>query len=149
MRSGYLIGADGARSAVREAIGSTMTGEGAFSRNFSIIFRAPDLAARQVHGPAIMYWMLNEEVPSVLGPMDEEGLWMFMVDQASRRRGSGGDRRRGAHPARHRPERSAHRDGRALMSGSRIASSQTIMREGEYFSPATLVISIRRLAASA
>jgi 2-polyprenyl-6-methoxyphenol hydroxylase-like FAD-dependent oxidoreductase len=79
IRSRYLIGADGARSSVRDAIGATMIGEGAFSRNFSIIFRAPDLPARQVHGPAIMYWMLNEEMPSVLGPMDEEGLWTFMV----------------------------------------------------------------------
>lgn len=79
IQSGYLIGADGARSAVRDAIGSAMIGEGAFSRNFSIIFRAPDLADRQIHGPAIMYWMLNEEMPSVLGPMDEEGLWTFMV----------------------------------------------------------------------
>jgi 2-polyprenyl-6-methoxyphenol hydroxylase-like FAD-dependent oxidoreductase len=77
--SRYLIGADGARSSVRDAIGATMIGEGAFSRNFSIIFRAPELASRQVHGPAIMYWMLNEEMPSLLGPMDEEGLWTFMV----------------------------------------------------------------------
>lgn len=79
IKSRYLIGADGARSSVRDAIGVTMIGEGAFSRNFSVIFRAPDLAARQVHGPAIMYWMLNEEMPSVLGPMDEKGLWTFMV----------------------------------------------------------------------
>jgi 2-polyprenyl-6-methoxyphenol hydroxylase-like FAD-dependent oxidoreductase len=79
MQSRYLIGADGARSSVRDAIGGTMIGEGAFSRNFSIIFRAPDLARRQIHGPAIMYWMLNEEMPSLLGPMDEEGLWTFMV----------------------------------------------------------------------
>jgi 2-polyprenyl-6-methoxyphenol hydroxylase-like FAD-dependent oxidoreductase len=79
VRSRYLIGADGARSSVRDAIGATMIGEGAFSRNYSVIFRAPDLTARQIHGPAIMYWMLNEEMPSVLGPMDEEGLWTFMV----------------------------------------------------------------------
>lgn len=79
VRSRYLIGADGARSSVRDAIGATMIGEGAFSRNFSIIFRAPNLAARQIHGPAIMYWMVNEEMPSLLGPMDEEGLWTFMV----------------------------------------------------------------------
>ena len=26
-----------------------------------------------------MYWMVNEEVPSLLGPMDEDGLWTFMV----------------------------------------------------------------------
>ena len=75
----YLVGADGARSSVRDAIGATMIGEGAFSRNFSIIFRAPGLASQQIHGPAIMYWMVNEEMPSVLGPMDEAGLWTFMV----------------------------------------------------------------------
>ncbi len=79
VQSSHLIGADGARSMVREAIGATMIGEGAFSRNFSIIFRAPDLASRHIHGPAIMYWMVNEEVPSLLGPMDEDGLWTFMV----------------------------------------------------------------------
>src|ERR1700722_6241949 len=74
IRSSYLIGADGARSAVRDAIGATMVGDQAYSRNYSIIFKAPDLDARQVHGPAIMYWMINEEVPSLLGPMDENGL---------------------------------------------------------------------------
>ena len=79
VRSSFLLGADGARSTVRDAIGATMIGEGAFSRNFSIIFRAPDLASRHVHERAIMYWMVNEEVPSLLGPMDEAGLWFFMV----------------------------------------------------------------------
>ena len=79
IRSRYLIGADGARSFVREAIGASMVGEGAFSKNYSIIFKAPDLAARHQHGKAIMYWMVNEDVPSLLGPMDEAGLWFFMA----------------------------------------------------------------------
>ena len=79
IKCAYLIGADGARSMVREGIGATMVGEGAFSRNYSIIFRAPDLARRHAHGRAIMYWMVNEEVPSLLGPMDDEGLWFFMA----------------------------------------------------------------------
>lgn len=79
VESAYLIGADGARSGVREGIGATMVGEGAFSRNYSIIFRSPELAGRHAHGRAIMYWMVNEEVPSLLGPMDEQGLWMFMA----------------------------------------------------------------------
>ncbi len=79
VRSSFLLGADGARSAVRDAIGATMIGEGAFSRNFSIIFRAPDLASQHLHERAIMYWMVNEEVPCLLGPMDEAGLWFFMV----------------------------------------------------------------------
>jgi 2-polyprenyl-6-methoxyphenol hydroxylase-like FAD-dependent oxidoreductase len=77
--SAFLIGADGARSVVRDAIGARMTGDGAFSRNYSVIFRAPDLAGRSVHEPAIMYWMINEDVPSLLGPMDEAGLWTFMA----------------------------------------------------------------------
>lgn len=77
--SAYLVGADGARSAVREAIGARMEGQRAFSRNFNVIFRAPDLAARHGHGRAIMYWMVNAEVPSLLGPMDDQGLWFFMA----------------------------------------------------------------------
>jgi 2-polyprenyl-6-methoxyphenol hydroxylase-like FAD-dependent oxidoreductase len=79
IRSTYLIGADGARSAVRDGIGAAMVGDQGYSRNYSIIFKAPDLDARQIHGRAIMYWMINEDVPSLLGPMDEEGLWFFMA----------------------------------------------------------------------
>jgi 2-polyprenyl-6-methoxyphenol hydroxylase-like FAD-dependent oxidoreductase len=79
IESAYLIGADGARSAVREAIGAAMVGEGAFSKNYTIIFKAPDLAARNTFEQAIMYWMVNEDVPSLLGPMDEQGLWFFMA----------------------------------------------------------------------
>jgi 2-polyprenyl-6-methoxyphenol hydroxylase-like FAD-dependent oxidoreductase len=79
IRSAYLLGADGARSTVRDAVGATMSGDSAYSRNYSIIFRAPTLASRHIHDPAIMYWMINEEVPSLLGPMDEQGLWFFMA----------------------------------------------------------------------
>jgi len=75
----YLIGADGARSAVRDAIGATMLGESGFSKNYSIVFRTPSLASRHAHGPAIMYWMVNDQVPSLLGPMDRHGLWYFMA----------------------------------------------------------------------
>ena len=79
VRSRYLVGADGSRSAVRGAIGARMTGAGALAGNINVIFRAPDLAARGRHGPAIMYWMVNAEVPSILGPLDEAGLWSFMA----------------------------------------------------------------------
>ena len=79
IKSTYLIGADGPRSSVRSAIGAAMDGDSAISKNYSIIFRAPDLAKRQVHGGAIMYWMVNDDVPSLLGPMDEDGLWFFMA----------------------------------------------------------------------
>jgi len=92
IRSAYLIGADGARSRVRDAIGAVMSGEGAFSQNYSVIFRAPDLAARQIHEPAIMYWMVNDDVPSLV----------LHGDQARRRRRSGDHQCRRPHPARHR-----------------------------------------------
>ena len=79
VRARYLVGADGARSAVREAIGATMHGDPAVAKNYSIIFRSRDLAARQQHGPAIMYWLVNADVPAVLGPMDDQGLYYFMA----------------------------------------------------------------------
>ena len=79
IRARYLIGADGARSAVREAIGAKMTGDATALRNCSIIFRAPSLASRTSLGEAMMYWMVNADVPSLLGPMDSHGLWFFMA----------------------------------------------------------------------
>ena len=79
-RCAYLVGADGARSTVREGIGAAMKGdERAVFRNYSIIFRAPDLARRHAHGRAVMYWMVNRDMPGLLGPMDQHGLWFFMA----------------------------------------------------------------------
>ena len=79
VRSRYLVGADGARSTVREAIGARMLGNSPGLKNYSIIFRAPDLAASHGHGEAFMYWLVNPDVPALLGPMDQHGLWFFMA----------------------------------------------------------------------
>ena len=79
IKCSYMIGSDGPRSAVREAIGARMVGEGSPLKNYSIIFRAPDLPKLQVHGRGIMYWLVNDDVPSMMGPMDENGLWSFMA----------------------------------------------------------------------
>ncbi len=79
LRSRYLVGADGARSMVREAIGARMLGHSPGLKNYSIIFRAPGLAGSHGHGEAIMYWMVNADVPGMLGPMDQHGLWFFMA----------------------------------------------------------------------
>lgn len=74
----YLIGADGPRSCVRESLGFKMVGTYGLSRNYNIIFQAPGLAEAHRHGPGIMYWQLNPESPSLIGPMDAPDLWYFM-----------------------------------------------------------------------
>ena len=74
----FLIGADGARSAVRDAIGATMIGTYGLSRNYNTIFRAPGLAEAHGHGPGIMFVQVNQDVPGLIGPMDEGDLWYFM-----------------------------------------------------------------------
>lgn len=74
----YLVGADGSRSRIREAIGATMQGQRDLSRNYNIIFRAPGLADAHPHGRAVMYWQVNEDMPSLIGPMDTGDKWFFM-----------------------------------------------------------------------
>lgn len=83
LEAAYLVGADGARSSVRDAIGASMVGTYGLSRNYNIIFRAPELSRLHRHGPGIMYWQINEEVPSLIGPMDTDDLWFFMPTAVS------------------------------------------------------------------
>ena len=77
VRAQYLVGADGSRSLVRETVGAVMEGKRNIAQNFNVQFRAPELARLHTHGPAIMYWQINAEVPSVLGPMGD--LWYFIA----------------------------------------------------------------------
>ncbi|CAM5428161.1 FAD-dependent monooxygenase [Eoetvoesiella caeni] len=74
----YMIGCDGPRSLVREAIGARLEGTYGLSRNYNFVFRAPGLEKAHHHGPAIMYWQVNAEVPSLIGPMDTGDRWFFM-----------------------------------------------------------------------
>ena len=74
----YLVGSDGARSAVRDLIGATMSGQYGLSRNYNIVFRAPGIAEAHPHGQAVMYWQVNPVSPSLIGPMDKDDVWFFM-----------------------------------------------------------------------
>ncbi len=78
IRCGYVVGADGARSVLRDIVGATMHGSYGLSRNYNIVFRAPGLGEAHGHGPATMYWQVNPAAPSLIGPMDEGNVWFFM-----------------------------------------------------------------------
>ncbi len=59
VRCDYLIGCDGGRSAVRKAIGATLSGTDVVGRVQSTYFRAPDLLARAGQVPAWATFSLN------------------------------------------------------------------------------------------
>ena len=75
----YLVGADGARSRVREIIGAKMNGEHAFALNYNLILRIPELNKTPPARRAIMYWLINPNSPGVLGPLDGKGEWAFIT----------------------------------------------------------------------
>ena len=77
VKARYLIGADGARSKVREAIGAEMAGRSGLSHHYNIIFRAPGLAEAHKHGPAAIYWQIGKDGFSAIGPMDRDDRWFF------------------------------------------------------------------------
>lgn len=58
IRCKYLIGADGARSAVAEQLDLPMTGEMGLSGSMNILFDA-DLSKFVAHRPSVLYWILQ------------------------------------------------------------------------------------------
>jgi hypothetical protein len=73
----YLVGADGARSAVRALIGATMHGTQVISRHSNVVFHAPGLARAQLHGPGVMFLQIGRDGISIVGPMDKGDIWYF------------------------------------------------------------------------
>jgi 2-polyprenyl-6-methoxyphenol hydroxylase-like FAD-dependent oxidoreductase len=74
----YLIGADGARSVVRELLGLRLDGARKLSHSYNIIFRAPGLAQAHAHGRGVMYVQVSKDGASAIGPMDSGDKWYFM-----------------------------------------------------------------------
>ncbi len=83
IKASYVLGCDGSRSAVRAAIGAHYVGISDLRPNFGFVFRAPELAKRQLHGPAVQYWVLNPAYPGVMGRMDMEDQWWAGVNGVS------------------------------------------------------------------
>jgi 2-polyprenyl-6-methoxyphenol hydroxylase-like FAD-dependent oxidoreductase len=71
----YLVGADGARSVVRAAMGARYEGAVGGRPNVNITFRSRELGALVPHRPSIHYWVLNPASPGVVGPLDLHGTW--------------------------------------------------------------------------
>ena len=71
----YVIGCEGARSVVRDAIGARYEGIEASRPNFNIVFRSSGLGDRVPHGPAIHYWVLNPDQPGLVGRLDLDETW--------------------------------------------------------------------------
>ena len=75
----YLLGCDGPRSTVRDAIGSAYTGDHALRPNFGMVFRAPELWQHVRHGPAVQYWIINPAAPALMGPIDRSQTWWIIA----------------------------------------------------------------------
>jgi 2-polyprenyl-6-methoxyphenol hydroxylase-like FAD-dependent oxidoreductase len=71
----WVVGCEGARSLVRDAIGARYEGSDDHRPNFSVLFRAPGLAERVPHGPAVHYWVLSASQPGIMGRLNLQDLW--------------------------------------------------------------------------
>ena len=71
----YLIGADGPRSVVRDAIGARYVGAPGGRPNVNITFRSARLVELVADRPAVHHWVLNPAFPGVVGPLDLDGSW--------------------------------------------------------------------------
>lgn len=77
IRAQWAVGADGARSRTREAIGARMEGTHAYAQHLNMVIRAPGLRDVVTNKPAIMYWLVNPDAPAVASPMDDDDRWAF------------------------------------------------------------------------
>ena len=79
IRARYMVGADGGRSFVRKQLGFVMEGRSAFMASIGAVFRAPGLSDAHPQGPANMYWVVNQDAPAMIGPMDRGDLWFTIM----------------------------------------------------------------------
>jgi 2-polyprenyl-6-methoxyphenol hydroxylase-like FAD-dependent oxidoreductase len=82
----YVLGADGARSIVRESIGARYEGTHALRPNLGVTFRSPKLMDLLPNPPSVQSWLVNDATPGVMGPVDRNGTWWliaFGVDAAA------------------------------------------------------------------
>jgi 2-polyprenyl-6-methoxyphenol hydroxylase-like FAD-dependent oxidoreductase len=78
----YLVGCDGAGSAVRRALGIELEGQGTIGHPINLFFRAPDLVARCGKRPATFFLGIDHSgLWGSLRIIDPgNGLWRLMID---------------------------------------------------------------------
>lgn len=78
VRAAYVIGADGAHSPVRHAVGISMRGPGDLGAYFATVFRAPlaDVVGERRHG---LYMLTRQGPPWVFLPTDRHDRWVFSL----------------------------------------------------------------------
>jgi 2-polyprenyl-6-methoxyphenol hydroxylase-like FAD-dependent oxidoreductase len=74
LRARYAVGADGAHSVVRAAVGAVYEGGNAGRPNLSVVFRSRGLGAL-IADRAVHRWVLNPAAPGVVGPLDLGDTW--------------------------------------------------------------------------
>lgn len=83
IRASFLVGADGARSTVRQLLGLRYVGETGVVRDFfggrmyAVHFRAPSFYASVAHAPAWMYVSFNRERRAFLFAIDGKSEFVF------------------------------------------------------------------------
>ncbi len=89
VHASYLVGADGARSFVRNQLGVAWQGATGFKRNFmggkmlAVYLRAPDFYARNPNDRAWMYVVVNPHLRAFIMSVDGQGEFAFHIQMAS------------------------------------------------------------------
>jgi 2-polyprenyl-6-methoxyphenol hydroxylase-like FAD-dependent oxidoreductase len=73
----WVVAADGAGGAIREALGIPLKGRHAVSEQVGVFFRAPELRARNPLGDAAMWFVVHPELRGVLVAVDGKEHYVF------------------------------------------------------------------------
>jgi 2-polyprenyl-6-methoxyphenol hydroxylase-like FAD-dependent oxidoreductase len=87
IHAAYIVGCEGARSLVRDAMGVQYEGGDDFRPNYNVVFQAPGLADRVTHGPAVHYWIINPAQPGLVGRLDLDQTWWCIAQGIDAARG--------------------------------------------------------------
>jgi 2-polyprenyl-6-methoxyphenol hydroxylase-like FAD-dependent oxidoreductase len=80
IEASYLVGCDGAGSAVRQQLGIKLVGDAVLSYSTGIYFTAPDLLKHHKMGAATRYWMVGEEGTwGNLTVVDAKDIWRLTI----------------------------------------------------------------------